>query len=118
LLRIIIGKIRAAGAGHPLAPIADALDEINRYCRRYHAENPNAANESIDDAELNTYVKRPLQLAGFLARLGPFASAGNDSTRCAYKRRCAHGANRADVEEPNRGHVAERRGRISAKRMA
>jgi AAA domain len=65
-LGIMIGKIREAGAGHPLAPIADALDEINGYCRRYHhAENPNAANEPIDDAELNTYVKRSLRLAGF-----------------------------------------------------
>ena len=49
---------RSGSFGHPLAPIADALDEINGYCRRYHhAENPNAANEPIDDAELNTYVQ-------------------------------------------------------------
>jgi wobble nucleotide-excising tRNase len=65
-LGVIVGKLRAAGAAHPLAPIADDLDEINEYCRRYHhAENPNAANEPIDDGELNGYVKQTLKLAGY-----------------------------------------------------
>src|SRR6185369_15524 len=41
-LGVMVGKIRAAGAAHPLRPIADDLDEVNMYCRRYHhAENPN-----------------------------------------------------------------------------
>lgn len=66
-LGVIVGKIRAAGAVHPLAPVADDLDELNMYCRRYHhAENPNAATEPIDDAELHGYVKRTLGLVGCL----------------------------------------------------
>jgi hypothetical protein len=37
------------------------------YCRRYHrAENPNAANQPIDNAELQGYVKRTLKLVGCL----------------------------------------------------
>jgi hypothetical protein len=40
-LGVIVGKIRAVGAAHPLVAIADDLEEINEYCRRYHhAENP------------------------------------------------------------------------------
>jgi hypothetical protein len=63
----MVGKIRAAGATHPLHTIADDLDELNMYCRRYHhAENPNAATEPIDDAELQGYVKRTLGLVGCL----------------------------------------------------
>jgi hypothetical protein len=43
------------------------LDELNIYCRRYHhAENPNAASEPIDDAELLGYVKKTLKLVGSL----------------------------------------------------
>jgi hypothetical protein len=65
MLGVIIGKIRAAGAAHPLRAIADDLEEINEYCRRYHhAENPHAATEPIDDNELNAYIKRTLNLAG------------------------------------------------------
>ncbi len=42
-LGVIVGRIRAVGAGHPLSPIVDHLDELNMYCRRYHhGENPNA----------------------------------------------------------------------------
>src|SRR6202008_832779 len=63
----IVGKIRAAGAAHPLHPIDDDLDKLNLYCRRYHhGENPNAATEPIDDAELQGYVKRTLSLVGCL----------------------------------------------------
>jgi hypothetical protein len=66
-LGVIVGKIRVAGAAHPLHPLADDLDELNMYCRRYHhAENPNAATEPIDDAELQGYVKRTLSLVGCL----------------------------------------------------
>jgi wobble nucleotide-excising tRNase len=63
----IITIIRAAGATHPLNAIVEDLDEINVYCRRYHhGENPNAATEAVDDAELHGYVKRTLKLAGCL----------------------------------------------------
>jgi wobble nucleotide-excising tRNase len=63
----IVQKIRDAGAAHPLHPIVEDLDELNMYCRRYHhAENPNAATEPIDDAELQGYVRRTLKLVGCL----------------------------------------------------
>ena len=63
----IVGKIRAAGAAHPLSAIVEDLDELNMYCRRYHhGENPNAATEPVDDAELQGYVKRTLKLVGCL----------------------------------------------------
>jgi hypothetical protein len=63
----IVGKIRDAGAAHPLHPIVGDLDELNMYCRRYHhGENPNAATEPIDDAELQGYVKRTMKLVGCL----------------------------------------------------
>ena len=63
----IVTKIRNEGSGHPLYPIVEDLDELNMYCRRYHhAENPNAASEQIDDAELQGYVKRALKLVGCL----------------------------------------------------
>jgi wobble nucleotide-excising tRNase len=64
-LGVIVGKIRAVGVGHPLAAIADDLDEVNMFCRRYHhAENRGAATEPIDDAELRGYVGRTLTLVG------------------------------------------------------
>lgn len=63
----IIAKIRDGDATHPLAPIADDLDELNVYCRRYHhGENPNAATETIDETELASYVGRTLKLVGCL----------------------------------------------------
>jgi hypothetical protein len=63
----IIRIIRDAGASHPLHPVVEDLDELNIYCRRYHhAENPNAASEPIDDAELLGYVKKTLKLVGSL----------------------------------------------------
>jgi wobble nucleotide-excising tRNase len=65
MLGTIVGKIRTAGAAHALHPIADDLDELNQFGRRYHhAENPNAASEPIDDNELQGYVKRTLKIAG------------------------------------------------------
>lgn len=64
-LGVIVGKIRAAGAGHPLTPIVDSLDEINLYCRRYHhGEGPNPATEPIDSAELHAYTKKTLGIVG------------------------------------------------------
>ena len=63
----IVGNIRDAGATHPLSSIVDDLDELNVYCRRYHhGENPNAATEPVDDAELQGYVQRTLKLVGCL----------------------------------------------------
>lgn len=67
MLGSIVTKIRDAGATHPLQPIVDDLDELNLYCRRYlHGENPNAATEVIDDAELQGYIRRTLKLVGCL----------------------------------------------------
>ncbi len=61
----IVGKIRDAGSVHPLATVVEDLDELNIYCRRYHhGENPNAATEPIEDAELQGYVRRALKLVG------------------------------------------------------
>ena len=66
-LGVMVGKIRTAGAEHPLRPIVDDLDEVNMYCRRYHhGENPNAATEPIDETELQGYAKRTLKLVGYL----------------------------------------------------
>src|SRR5260370_1100075 len=45
----------------------DRREAFAVYCRRYHrAENPNPANEPIDNAELQGYVKRTLKLVGCL----------------------------------------------------
>ena len=67
IMSSIVGKIRTAGATHPLYSIVDDFDEMNMYCRRYHhAENPNAATESIDNTEMQGYVKRTLSLVGCL----------------------------------------------------
>ncbi len=63
----MVVKIRNSAGAHPLHSIADDLDELNMYCRRYHhAENPNAATEPIDDTELQAYVRRTLKLVGCL----------------------------------------------------
>lgn len=63
----IITAIRAAGATHALATIVDDFDELNVYCRRYHhGDNPNAATEPLDDAELQGYVGKTLRLVGCL----------------------------------------------------
>ncbi|MEY2565017.1 MAG: hypothetical protein QOH88_3210 [Verrucomicrobiota bacterium] len=67
MMGVIIGKIRDAGATHPLQPIVEDMDELNIYCRRYHhADNPNAATEPIDECELTAYVGRTLKLVGCL----------------------------------------------------
>jgi wobble nucleotide-excising tRNase len=64
-LGVIVGKIRG-DAAHPLQPIADDLDEINVYSRRYHhGENPGAATEPINDIELQGYIRRTLGLVGY-----------------------------------------------------
>ena len=64
-LGTIVLKIRAAGQTHQLFPVADALEELNVYTRRYmHGENPHAATEPITDGELHGYVKRTLEITG------------------------------------------------------
>ncbi len=63
----MVGSIRDAGVSHPLAEIFEDLDELNTYSRRYHhGDNPNAANEIVDGAELQGYVKRTLKVVGCL----------------------------------------------------
>lgn len=64
-LGAMIGKIRAAGAGHQLFPLCDGIEELNLYTSRYHhGENPNAATEPINDTELQGYVRRTLEMTG------------------------------------------------------
>ena len=66
-LGVIVGAIRTTSDPHPLQDLTDGLDEINMYCRRYHhAENPDAATEPINDAELQGYVRRTLRVVGCL----------------------------------------------------
>ncbi|MGB3539115.1 MAG: AAA family ATPase [Mesorhizobium sp.] len=61
----IVSKIRGAGTEHPLFAVADAFEEINEFCRRYHhGESADAAIEPIDDNELQGYAKRTLVLTG------------------------------------------------------
>lgn len=67
MLGAMISKIRDAENAHPLSAIADDLDDLNVYTRRYHhAENSGAATEVIDDTELAGCVKRTLTLVGNL----------------------------------------------------
>ena len=65
-LGVIVGKIRNAGAAHPLFGLYTELDEINEYSKRYHhGENPGAALEAIDDAgALKGFVRRTLVWVG------------------------------------------------------
>ena len=64
-LGVMVGKIRNAGGGHQLAPLADDLDDLNEYTKRYHhGENTNAATEKIDDTELQGKVRLTLELTG------------------------------------------------------
>jgi wobble nucleotide-excising tRNase len=64
-LGVIIGKIRAAGAGHQLFQLVDDLEGLNEYTKRYHhGENINAATEPISDAELQGKVALTLQITG------------------------------------------------------
>jgi len=47
--------------------VLDKLDELNQYARRYHhGENPNAAMEPLNAAELQGYVRQTLRLVGCL----------------------------------------------------
>jgi wobble nucleotide-excising tRNase len=63
-----IKKIRESSANTALTdakPILDELEDINDYSKKYHHEtNPNADNETIDDGEIQAYVRRTLKLVG------------------------------------------------------
>ena len=64
-LGVIVRKLRAAGPTHQLYPLCDGLDDLNSYtCRYHHGENQHAATESITDGELQSYVKRTLEMTG------------------------------------------------------
>jgi wobble nucleotide-excising tRNase len=64
-LGMIVGKIRTAGQGHQLFQLADALEDLNEYTKRYHhGDNPNAATEPISDTELQGKVGLTLELTG------------------------------------------------------
>lgn len=64
-LGVIVGKIRNVGQAHQLFAIADDLDDLNEYTKRYHhGDNPNAATEPISDIELQGKVGLTLELTG------------------------------------------------------
>ncbi len=64
-LGVIVGKIQDAGAGHQLYQLADNLEDLNEYTKRYHhGHNPNAATEPISDIELQGKVGLTLELTG------------------------------------------------------
>lgn len=64
-LYLEVGKIRAAGAGHQLLPLADAIEDLNEYTRAYHhGEGPNPATEPISETELQGKVETTLELTG------------------------------------------------------
>ncbi|MBM4440854.1 MAG: AAA family ATPase [Candidatus Rokubacteria bacterium] len=66
-LGVIVGKIRAAGPVHQLFPLADDIEDLNEYTKRYHhGDNPNAATEPISDSELQGKVGLALELTGGL----------------------------------------------------
>ena len=84
-LGVMIGKIRAAGAGHQLFPLCDGIEELNVYTSRYHhGENPHAATEPINDTELQGYVRRTLEMTGgclIVAWLAVIASRNHRRSR-------------------------------------
>jgi wobble nucleotide-excising tRNase len=57
-----IGKIRIANTGdelEKLKPHLEELSDINDYSKKFHHEqNPDAGNETVDDTELCSYIKR------------------------------------------------------------
>jgi len=64
-LGVMVGKIRDAGQGHQLFQIADNLEDLNEYTKRYHhGDNPDAATEPISDTELQGKVGLTLELTG------------------------------------------------------
>ncbi len=64
-LGTIVGKIREVGPAHTLFPVLADLDETNEYTRRYHhGDDPSAADEPINDTELQGFVKRTLKVIG------------------------------------------------------
>ncbi len=65
MLGTILGKIRRDGVTHPLAAIADDMDTLNDYTKRYHhGDNSHAAKEPISDTELQGFVKKTMTITG------------------------------------------------------
>jgi hypothetical protein len=66
MLGTIIMKIRRDAAIHPLAAVADDMETLNEYTKRYHhGESQNVATEPLSDAELQGFVKKTLTIIGF-----------------------------------------------------
>jgi len=66
MLPAIITKIRHAGSAHPLTQVADDMDLINIYTRRYHhGEGPQPAMEIISETELQGFVRDALSITGY-----------------------------------------------------
>lgn len=64
-LGVMVGKIRGAGAAHQLFPLADNIEDLNEYTRRYHhGEGQNPATEPISETELQGKVGLTLELTG------------------------------------------------------
>src|SRR5262249_32862485 len=64
-LGVIVGKIRGADQMHQLYAVADDIEDLNEYTKRYyHGDNSNAATEPISDAELQGKVYLTLELTG------------------------------------------------------
>ena len=62
----MISVVRGVGNDHPMFPALDELTAINEYSKKFHHDqNPGKADhETIDDGELQSYVKRTLAVAG------------------------------------------------------
>jgi hypothetical protein len=62
---VLLQDLTPCGRTHQLFPLADDIEDLNEYTRRYHhGENPNAATEPINDTELQGKVKLILELTG------------------------------------------------------
>ena len=62
---MLVDKIRDAGPGHQLFPLAEDLQTLNEYTRRYHhGDNPHAATEPINESELQGMVRLALEITG------------------------------------------------------
>ncbi len=62
----MIKKVRDEGAQHPMHSVLEELEGINDYSKKYHHDtNPGKEDgEPISDGELETFVKRTLDIAG------------------------------------------------------
>jgi wobble nucleotide-excising tRNase len=62
----MIAKIRDKGTDHQLFTLLEELESINDYSKKYHHDTNQAKadTEPIDDGELQSYVKRTLNIVG------------------------------------------------------